>query len=131
MVDKHPLTPPNSNLSVALEFVNHAFAESRGKRTFLASVRPVTYSFGFSFFWIASSLTADFGTSTITGKKCASLRKSSGMSEAATDVRFSSRKRTAFGWGSVLGCAKGETGYLIAVAIEIPLSYRSVTADPV
>src|SRR6202023_4307054 len=85
IVDKHPLTPPNSNVSVALEFFSQAFLESIGEETFMVSVRSVTDLFGDIFFWVASSSTADFGTSTITGKKRDSLRKSSGMSEAGTE----------------------------------------------
>src|SRR6266481_7274341 len=67
--------------------------------------------------------TADFGTSTITGKKRDSLRKSSGMPEAGTEASFSSRKRIAFALSSGLGCAKGEIADVITVVIEIPVYY--------
>src|ERR1700732_2151801 len=48
------------------------------------------------------------------------------MSEAGTEVSFSSRKRIAFALGSGSGCAKGEIADLIAAVIEIPLYYPAL-----
>src|ERR1700730_4631003 len=123
IVDKHPLTPPNSNVSVALEFVSPAFAASSGKQTLLVSVRSVTDFFGSSFFCVASSSTSGFGTSTITGKKRDRLRKTSGMPEAGTVARFSSRKRIAFALGAGLGQIEFSDG---APFVETALPTESV-----
>src|SRR6266436_3276368 len=121
IVEKHPFTPPNSNVSVALGFLNQAFAASSGKQTSLVSMRPVTDLLSPGFFWVVLSRTADFGTSTITGKKRDSLRNSSGIPEAGTKTKSSSRKSIGFALGSVLGCLDGEIGVFIVAAFEMPL----------
>src|ERR1700719_935608 len=64
---------------------------------------------------------ADFGRSTITGKKQDSLRNSSGMPEAGTKARSSPRKSIELALGSVLGCLNGEIAVFIVAAIEMPL----------
>src|ERR1700722_2909529 len=55
IVEKHPVTPPNSNVSVALGFLNQAFAASSDKQTSPVSLRPVTDLLGAGFFWVVFS----------------------------------------------------------------------------
>src|SRR4029077_13055535 len=55
IVEKHPFTPPNSNVSEALGFLNQAFAASIRKQTSLVSMGPVTDLLGPGFFWVVSS----------------------------------------------------------------------------
>src|SRR5258708_40060576 len=91
----------------------------------MVSVRSGTGLVGDSFFGVASSSIADYGTSTNTVQKRDSLRKASGMLETGTAASFSSRKRITSALGFVAGCAKGEIAELIAVVIEIPLRLGS------
>src|SRR5258707_4764547 len=118
MAEKRTVNSPNTNLSAALGFSNHA-AASTGEICG-SPLSRVTGLLDANSFRAAFSQTADFGIRTTTGKKRDNLRNSSGTLAGGIETRSSSKNSVEVEFGSLRDCP-----VLILAVIELPLCLHS------